>query len=260
MADKTLLNEQETARLVRGLQAQAGEPDSRHLGDEDILHCASDELAAADRPRIDTHLSACQECRDEVAHVRETLRTFETAEGRARLDRLWSGFQAAAADHVAAESPAMEPAAPHAAAARGGSAGLSEQLREWASKAASLCFPAPMLGQPVTAAGSVVAAGATEDMQLEWKFSELANGDLEGVFASTSEELAGATLTLSTDPARDVVLTKVFGTSLMGRLVIPKDEWRACSGRMIDRVTFADGEVVAFNDDDDEGPSDVGAG
>jgi len=215
MTQRPNLTAAEAARLLRNLGIE-------HLDDEEVVSCATGNLAGADKLRVDAHVSTCASCRNEVEQTRQTLRTFDTQHGHERLDQLWASFLGAI---------------------RGERVDTGLRCLKGAPT-----MPVPQIGVPVAAAGKAVATGASADCQLEWQFNELTNGDLEGIFSSTSPEYASAELALSTQPVRRVVLTKVFGKAWMGRFVIPRDEWTRQTGQVIDRVTFADGVVLTSDE------------
>lgn len=250
MVERIHLTDEEAARLRRALQEEPTDADGEHLGDEDLLSYAFNELADAERDRVDTHLSGCVGCRREADRVQTIARSLDTAAGREQLDRLWKVFLSAARTATAQDGTV-------AASVPAGRVLMRALLKElW-----TLLFPQPWTStMPATAdmAGASVGSeafgrvtrGMTADGHLRWRFVRLDSGDLLAVFSSASSDLAGATLGLNTDPPRGVVLTRIVD-GCMAEAVIPREEWDARAGSpLIERVVFSDGEVVTSDEGD----------
>ncbi len=113
-----------------------------HPSDEEKLDVAYGDLADADRPRIETHLTVCDECRTHVARLRDALAHAETPEGRERIRQLWTSFREAA-DQMRADAQNGAASGVGAAAARAHeqylrSAPAGSESRPWAELADDL--------------------------------------------------------------------------------------------------------------------------
>src|SRR5688572_21519578 len=90
MSDDIRLELSDAARLRAALES--GDP---HLSDEDFVNRAFDDGSPEDTARIDAHVSACLDCRQELERTRALARDMNSEECRPQLDRLWKGFVAA---------------------------------------------------------------------------------------------------------------------------------------------------------------------
>jgi hypothetical protein len=86
------MTDEDAVRLVRAL-----EEEGPHPSDEELIGSAYGDLANADCSRVDAHLATCEGCRDDVAHLRDTLAFLQTPEGKTRLGQLWNSFREATA-------------------------------------------------------------------------------------------------------------------------------------------------------------------
>lgn len=222
------LSKQQLDILQQSLDADA----EGHLHPEDVFDWVSATSHAEARARMEEHLSVCASCRHRVDTMRGIVASLGTDELRDRQQHIVDaalGFARAYAAEPQSRVTAIEGA-------------RQRRLRGLPR------FPAPEPAR-FAAAGTVTATGRVSNPSGEWQVRVLEDGQLEVTFAFADSKCEGAVLSLLTEPARHVTLTKVFGGTWMGRFVLPAAEWRTRRGPLVDRLVFADGTIMIGGDE-----------